>query len=186
LLDIAEHLNDTWAGLRSLGRVMGDTTSPAGRMVLTVFAGMAGFEQAPPLLEPLLSAAVIAVAKLLTGASIEPGMGLVEMLLHGHQSSPRRAGADRITLGRYLVDLYRELGDLHPGCLDLRLDHPELVHGLCHDVFPRRDLTPRGAQNNIGPPGSQHHQVDAAGNILSPFEAHRANDAEALQKQGAS
>ena len=46
LLGIAEQLRDTGAGLRSLGEPWADTTSPAGRMVLTVFAGIAEFERA--------------------------------------------------------------------------------------------------------------------------------------------
>ena len=36
LLDIAEKLNEAGAGLRSLAEPWADTTSPAGRMVLTV------------------------------------------------------------------------------------------------------------------------------------------------------
>ena len=46
LLDIAETLNRTGAGLRSLAEPWADTTSPAGKMVLTVFAGIAEFERA--------------------------------------------------------------------------------------------------------------------------------------------
>ena len=46
LLEIAEQLRETGAGLRSLGEPWADTTSPAGRMVLTVFAGIAEFERA--------------------------------------------------------------------------------------------------------------------------------------------
>ena len=46
LLDLAETLNETGAGLRSLVEPWADTTSPAGRMVLTVFAGIAEFERA--------------------------------------------------------------------------------------------------------------------------------------------
>ena len=45
LLDIAERLKDAGAGLRSLAEPWADTTSPAGRMVLTVFAGIAEFER---------------------------------------------------------------------------------------------------------------------------------------------
>lgn len=41
LLHIAERLKEIGAGLRSLA----DTTSPAGRMVLTIFAGIADFER---------------------------------------------------------------------------------------------------------------------------------------------
>ena len=46
LLDIAERLQTVGAGLRSLAEPWADTTSPAGRMVLTVFAGIAEFERA--------------------------------------------------------------------------------------------------------------------------------------------
>jgi DNA invertase Pin-like site-specific DNA recombinase len=46
LLDIAESIKEAEAGLRSLSEPWADTTSPAGRMVLTVFAGIAEFERA--------------------------------------------------------------------------------------------------------------------------------------------
>ena len=46
LLDVAERLRDAGAGLRSLAEPWADTTSPAGRMVLIVFAGIAEFERA--------------------------------------------------------------------------------------------------------------------------------------------
>jgi DNA invertase Pin-like site-specific DNA recombinase len=46
LLDIAETLATLGAGLRSLSEPWADTTSAAGRMVLTVFAGIAEFERA--------------------------------------------------------------------------------------------------------------------------------------------
>ena len=45
LLDIAEKLDAAKAGLRSLAEPWADTTSPAGRMVLTIFAGIAEFER---------------------------------------------------------------------------------------------------------------------------------------------
>ena len=45
LLDIAERLREAGAGLRSLAEPWADTTTPAGRMVLTVFAGIAEFER---------------------------------------------------------------------------------------------------------------------------------------------
>jgi DNA invertase Pin-like site-specific DNA recombinase len=45
LLEIAEQLNEAEAGLRSLREPWADTTTPAGRMVLTVFAGIAEFER---------------------------------------------------------------------------------------------------------------------------------------------
>jgi len=46
LLDMAERLREAGAGLRSLAEPWADTTSPAGRMVLTVFSGIAEFERA--------------------------------------------------------------------------------------------------------------------------------------------
>ena len=45
LLDIAERIQEAGAGLRSLAEPWADTTTPAGRMVLTVFAGIADFER---------------------------------------------------------------------------------------------------------------------------------------------
>lgn len=45
LLEIAEQLKGGGAGLRSLAEPWADTTSAAGRMVLTVFAGIAEFER---------------------------------------------------------------------------------------------------------------------------------------------
>jgi DNA invertase Pin-like site-specific DNA recombinase len=45
LLEIAEQLKAAEAGLRSLHEPWADTTSAAGRMVLTVFAGIAEFER---------------------------------------------------------------------------------------------------------------------------------------------
>jgi DNA invertase Pin-like site-specific DNA recombinase len=45
LLEIAEQLKEAEAGLRSLHEPWADTTSPAERMVLTVFAGIADFER---------------------------------------------------------------------------------------------------------------------------------------------
>jgi hypothetical protein len=46
LLGMAEKLNEVAAGLRSLAEPWADTTSPAGRMVLMVLAGIAEFERA--------------------------------------------------------------------------------------------------------------------------------------------
>jgi len=45
LLNIAERIKEAGAGLRSLAEPWADTTTPAGRMVLTVFAGIADFER---------------------------------------------------------------------------------------------------------------------------------------------
>ena len=45
LLEVAELLNGIGAGLRSLAVPWADTPSPAGRMILIVFAGIAEFER---------------------------------------------------------------------------------------------------------------------------------------------
>jgi DNA invertase Pin-like site-specific DNA recombinase len=45
LLEIVDRLNKAGAGLLSLGEPWADTTSPAGRMVMTVLAGVAEFER---------------------------------------------------------------------------------------------------------------------------------------------
>lgn len=45
LLELAELLERTHVGLRSLAEPWADTTSPSGKMVLTVFAGIAEFER---------------------------------------------------------------------------------------------------------------------------------------------
>jgi DNA invertase Pin-like site-specific DNA recombinase len=45
LLEIVDRLNKAGAGLVSLGEPWADTTSPAGRMVMTVLAGVAEFER---------------------------------------------------------------------------------------------------------------------------------------------
>lgn len=46
LLDLAERLNDKRAGLRSLAEPWADTTSPTGKMLLTILTGIAEFERA--------------------------------------------------------------------------------------------------------------------------------------------
>ena len=46
LLRIAETIGEKHAGIQSLAEPWADTTTPAGRMVLTVFAGIAEFERA--------------------------------------------------------------------------------------------------------------------------------------------
>jgi DNA invertase Pin-like site-specific DNA recombinase len=45
LLEISDVIAQAGAGLKSLSEPWADTTTPAGRMVLTVFAGLAEFER---------------------------------------------------------------------------------------------------------------------------------------------
>lgn len=46
LLRIAEIINDKNAGIQSLEEPWADTTTPAGKMIMTVFGGIAEFERA--------------------------------------------------------------------------------------------------------------------------------------------
>lgn len=85
LLDIAETLNERAAGLSSLAEPWADTTSPAGRMVLTVFAGMAEFERA--LIHQRTS----------TGREAAKNRGV-------RFGRPPKLTPDQVALGRRLVD----------------------------------------------------------------------------------
>ncbi|GBQ24258.1 recombinase family protein [Gluconacetobacter sacchari] len=46
LLDIVEKLKQNGAGFKSIQEPWADTTSPAGRLILTIFAGIAEFDRA--------------------------------------------------------------------------------------------------------------------------------------------
>ena len=85
LLEIAERLNELGAGLRSLAEPWADTTSPAGRMVLTVFAGIAEFERA--LIHQRTS----------TGRVAAQARGV-------RFGRPPKLTADQVALGRRLVE----------------------------------------------------------------------------------
>ncbi len=85
LLEIAEMLRDGGAGLRSLGEPWADTTSAAGRMVLTVFAGIAEFERA--LIHQRTS----------SGRTAAKNRGV-------RFGRPPKLTADQVALGRRLVD----------------------------------------------------------------------------------
>lgn len=85
LLELAERLNDAGAGLRSLAEPWADTTSPAGRMVLTVFAGIAEFERA--LIQE------------------RTGSGRAAARARGVRfGRPPRLTAEQVALGRRLID----------------------------------------------------------------------------------
>jgi len=85
LLEIAEQLKDAEAGLRSLAEPWADTTSPAGRMVLTVFAGMAEFERT--LIHQRTSSGRMAAKQ----RGVRFGR-------------PPRLSAEQVTLGRRLIE----------------------------------------------------------------------------------
>ncbi len=85
LLEVAEILNGIGAGLRSLAEPWADTTSPAGQMILTVFAGIAEFERS--LIHQRTS----------TGREAAKKRGV-------RFGRPLKLTADQVALGRHLVD----------------------------------------------------------------------------------
>ncbi|MFL5447445.1 MAG: recombinase family protein [Gemmatimonadales bacterium] len=110
LLEIAEILKEGGIGLRSLGEPWADTTSPAGKMVLTVFAGMAEFERA--LIHQRTSS------------------GRVAARMRGVRfGRPPKLTPEQIALGRRLVDEGTSVRDVakvilkcHPATLYRELD----------------------------------------------------------------
>ncbi len=110
LLDIAERIQAAGAGLRSLAEPWADTTSPAGRMVLTVFAGIAEFERSL-IIERTRSGRAAAKKRgvkfgprpVLTSAQIEHARELIEQ-------EGRRAQEVAELLGVHRSTLYRALG----------------------------------------------------------------------------
>jgi DNA invertase Pin-like site-specific DNA recombinase len=93
LLEIAEHLRGAGAGLWSLCEPWADTTSPAGRMVLTVFAGIAEFERA--LIQE------------------RTGIGRTAAMRRGMRfGRPAKLAADQISLAHRLLEEGRSAGEV--------------------------------------------------------------------------
>lgn len=82
LLEIAERIKDAGAGLRSIAEPWADTTTPAGRMVLTVFAGIADFERS--LIVERTSAGRLAAKARGVRFGPRPSLG-VEQIAHARQ-----------------------------------------------------------------------------------------------------
>jgi len=108
LLDIAERLRDVDAGLRSLAEPWADTTSPAGRMVLTVFAGIAEFERA------------LILGRTSAGREAAKQRGV-------RFGRPPTLTPDQVALGRRLVD---EGTSVRAAVKVLRCHHATLYHAL--------------------------------------------------------
>jgi DNA invertase Pin-like site-specific DNA recombinase len=109
LLEIAERIKDVGAGLRSLAEPWADTTTPAGRMVMTVFAGMADFERSL-IVERTSAGRVAAKAR---GVRFGPRASLsAEQIAHARQliemESKPVAEVARL-LGVHRATLYRAL-----------------------------------------------------------------------------
>ncbi|KND59394.1 Resolvase, N-terminal domain [Candidatus Burkholderia verschuerenii] len=109
LLHIAERIKDADAGLRSLAEPWADTTTPAGRMVLTVFAGIADFERSL-IAERTRAGRIAAKAR---GVRFGPPPSLLpEQIVHASQlievDGKPVAEVARL-LGVHRATLYREL-----------------------------------------------------------------------------
>ena len=114
LLEIAERIKEAGAGLRSLAEPWADTTTPAGRMVLTVFAGIADFERSL-IVERTSAGRIAAKAR---GVRFGPRPSLsTEQIDHARQliegDSKPVAEVARL-LGVHRATLYRALGTTSP------------------------------------------------------------------------
>ncbi|MGO8390548.1 recombinase family protein [Rhizobium ruizarguesonis] len=109
LLDITERIKDAGAGLRSLAEPWADTTSPAGKMILTVFAGIADFERSL-ILERTSSGRAAAKAR---GVRFGPPSSLTpEQVGHARELIEREGkpvAAIARLLGVHRATLYRAL-----------------------------------------------------------------------------
>lgn len=110
LLEIAERIKEAGAGLRSLAEPWADTTTPAGRMVMTVFAGIADFERSL-IVERTSTGRAAAKAR---GVKFGPRPALsAEQVAHAHQLVERDAkpvAEVAKLLGVHRATLYRALG----------------------------------------------------------------------------
>jgi len=109
LLSIAKRISEAEAGLRSLAEPWADTTTPAGRMVLTVFAGMAEFERAL-IVERTSAGRIAAKAR---GVRFGPSPALTaEQIAHARQlinEDKKPVAAVARLLGVHRATLYRAL-----------------------------------------------------------------------------
>lgn len=109
LLDIAERIQEAGAGLRSLAEPWADTTTPAGRMVLTVFAGIAEFERCL-IIDRTTAGRVAAKARgvkfgpkpTLSAAQIQHARDLIEQKKYTVKAVADLLGVHRSTLYRHL------------------------------------------------------------------------------------
>jgi DNA invertase Pin-like site-specific DNA recombinase len=122
LLEIAELLRDADAGLRSIGEPWADTTSAAGRMVLTVFAGMAEFERA--LIHQRTSSGRVAALK----RGVRFGR-------------PAKLTAEQIALGQRLIEEGRSPRDV----ARMFKVHAATVYRALSKPGPTAGITPPGA-----------------------------------------
>ena len=110
LLAIAERIKEAGAGLRSLAEPWADTTTPAGRMVLTVFAGIADFERSL-IVERTSAGRIAAKAR---GVRFGPSPALsAEQIAHARQlihDDKKPVAEVAQLLGVHRATIYRALG----------------------------------------------------------------------------
>lgn len=111
LLHIAERLKAAEAGLKSLAEPWADTTTPAGRMVLTIFAGIADFERSL-ILDRTSAGRAAAKAR---GVRFGPPPSLTpEQIAHAKQlieDEKKSVATVARLLGVHRSTLYRNLSD---------------------------------------------------------------------------
>jgi DNA invertase Pin-like site-specific DNA recombinase len=112
LLEIAERIKDAGAGLRSIAEPWADTTTPAGRMILTVFAGIADFERS--LIVERTSAGRIAAKARGIRFGPHPSLG-AEQIEHARQLIQQ--------VGKPVAEIAKLLG-VHRSTLYRALDSP--------------------------------------------------------------
>jgi DNA invertase Pin-like site-specific DNA recombinase len=112
LLEIAERIQTMGAGLRSLAEPWADTSSPAGKMILTIMAGIAEFERSL-IIERTRNGREAAKARgvkfgprpTLTPAQIEHGRSLIDQSGLTVKAAAELLGVHRSTLYRALDKL---------------------------------------------------------------------------------
>lgn len=108
LLDIAERIGQAEAGLRSLAEPWADTTTPAGCMVLTFFAGVAEFERS--LIHERTSAGRVAAKAKGVRFGRPPALS-AEQIAHARQliTEDKKPAEIARLLGVHRATLYRAL-----------------------------------------------------------------------------
>lgn len=114
LLDLTEQISQAEAGLRSLAEPWADTTTPAGRMVLTFFAGVAEFERS--LIHERTSAGRVAAKAKGVRFGRPPALS-TEQIAHAHQliTEDKKPAEIARLLGVHRATLYRALGRTDQG-----------------------------------------------------------------------
>ncbi|AYM66126.1 recombinase family protein [Agrobacterium fabrum] len=109
LLHIGERIAAAGAGLRSLAEPWADTTTPAGKMILTVFAALADFERSL-ILDRTSSGRAAAKAR---GVKFGPPPALTaEQIAHARELRETKSAAEVARLlGVHRATVYRALKD---------------------------------------------------------------------------